>query len=492
MQISKSEYIMFLKHPAWLWFKKHDKKKLPPVSDDLQAMFDEGYIFESYVEKLFPEAVRVGFNNYNEYLSLPKRTKEILDSNATNIFQAGFETGKISCICDLLVRIDEKTFDLYEIKSSTSAKVEHEPDLAFQLEVLEGNGLEIRQIFVIHVNNEYIRKGNIDVKELAKITEVTDKVRQLKSFTIENIEKALNVTELKECPDISPSKASMGAFGEWLEIYKTLVEIEDYSIYHLCSPGADKIGQLEDMGIKKMIDIPDDFKLDARQQRQVQVTKNNEVLANKEEIKKFLTELEFPLYFLDYETLSSVIPAFDGLSPYNQLPFQYSMHKLESPDAAVQHFEYLHTTSVNPIKELSETLKSQIGTTGTVLVWYEGFEKKCNLLMGKVAPEFEDFYSSVNERIIDLMVPFSTGTYVHKDFMGSASIKKVLPVLIPELSYQNLDIHGGATAQRLWMDVALRGKRQDEKEKIFADLLKYCELDTWAMVRIYQFLKSVV
>lgn len=492
MQISKSDYMLFLKHPAWLWLKKNDKKKLPPISDDLQAMFDAGYVFESYVEKLFPDAVKVGFNNYNEYLSLPRRTKEILSTSAKTIMQAGFETGKISCICDLLVKNEDDSFDLYEIKSSTSAKAEHEPDLAFQVEVLESNNISTNKIFVIHVNSDYVRDGEIDVKQLTKITEVTPKVRELKDFTQENIEKALVAASAKECPDISPSKANMGAFGEWLEIYKTLVEIEDYSIYHLCSPGSDKIGQLEKMGIKKLIDIPDDFRLGIKQQNQVQVTKNDEVLIDKDTIRKFLDQLKFPLYFLDYETLTSVIPAFDGLSPYNQLPFQYSLHKLETPESEVRHFEYLHKDSTNPVDILTKTLQSQIGKSGTILVWYAGFEKGCNELMGKVVPEHDEFYKKINERIIDLMVPFSTGAYVHKDFFGSASIKKVLPVLIPELSYNDLDIHAGGTAQRLWMDVALQGKRQDEKEKIFADLLKYCELDTLAMVKIYQFLKSVV
>ena len=492
MQISKTEYMMFLKHPAWLWLKKNDKKKLPPIDDDLQAMFDAGYVFESYVEKLFPDAVKVGFNNYSEYLSLPRRTKEVLLSGAKTIMQAGFETGQISCICDLMVKNDDGTFNLYEIKSSTSAKAEHEFDLAFQIEVLEENNISISKIFIVHVNSDYVRSGEIDINVLTKITEVTQKIRDLKDFTKVNIEKALAIASAKVCPDLSPSKASLGSFGEWLEIYKTLVEIEDYSIYHLCAPGADKIGQLEKLGVKKIIDIPNDFKLDVKQQRQVQATKNNEILVDKEVIKDFLDRLEFPLYFLDYETLSSVVPIFDGLGPYKQLPFQYSLHKLENPESEIEHFEYLHRDSVNPVKDLTETLKSQIGDKGTVLVWYEGFEKSCNELMGKVAPEYAEFYKDLNDRIVDLMIPFSTGAYTHKDFFGSASIKKVLPVLIPELSYKGLDIHAGGAAQRLWMDVALLGKRQDEKEKIFADLLKYCELDTLAMVRIYQFLKSVV
>lgn len=490
MQLSKSDYMLFLRHPAWLWLKKHDKEKLPPIDEDTQAIFDAGYLFESYAEQLFPDAVKIECDRSNSqsYNELTPKTKAAIESGAKTVLQGRFEAGEITCICDVLIRGDNNSFDLYEIKSSTAPRPEHEPDLAFQVEVIERAGYKVERVFVIHVNNEYVRNGEIKADELVKITEVTDRVKKLKDFTKENIKKALEVVGLKECPDISPAHAKLGAFSDWLSIYKTMAEIDEYSIYHLCPPGADKIAELETLGIKKIADIPDDFKLDAKQLRQVQATKNNEIFINKQRIKEFLSHLKFPLYFLDYETLSSVIPYFDGLGPYKQLPFQYSLHVLDELDGEAKHFGYLHSDNSNPVKPLTETLKKQIGTEGTVLVWFEGFEKSCNELMGKVVPEYEEFYKKLNERIIDLMIPFSTGSYVHKDFFGSASIKKVLPVLIPELSYKDLDINQGGAAQRLWMEAALDGKRKDEKDKILSDLLKYCELDTLAMVRIYQFL----
>ena len=490
MQISKSDYMLYLRHPAWLWLKKHDKDKLPPVDDDTQAIFDAGFLFESYAEQLFPDAVKLGFDGYGEYLSLTRKTKEAIESGAKTILQARFEAGEITCICDALVKVGEDTFDLYEIKSSTSAKPEHEPDLAFQREVIIQSGYKVNKIFVVHINNEYVRDGEVLPHQLCKTTEVTEQVEKIENFTKENISKALAVAKQKECPDLSPSHSKLGAFGDWLTIYKTLADIDEYSIYHLCSPGAQRIGDLESLGIKRLDQIPDDFALTEKQQRQVLATKTNSVLTDKAKIQEFLAKLKFPLYFLDYETLSSVVPYFDGLSPYKQLPFQYSLHVLDSPNAEMKHYEYLHSDNTNPVKTLTEALKSQIGTEGTVLVWFEGFEKTCNELMGMLLPEYEEFYKSVNERVIDLMRPFADGHYVHKDFFGSASIKKVLPVLIPELSYKDLDIHAGGAAQRLWMEAVLDNKRPNEKEKILSDLLKYCELDTLAMVRIYQFLKD--
>jgi hypothetical protein len=483
--------MLYLRHPAWLWLKKHDKAKLPPVDDSTQAMFDAGFLFESYAEQLFPNAVKLGFNNFNEYRTLPARTKQAISSGAKVVLQGRFEAGNITCIFDVLKKVGENTFDLYEIKSSTSVKSDHEYDLAFQKEVLEESGFRVRKIFVIHVNSDFVRAGDIKVEEISKTEEVTDRVEKLELFTQTNIKRALEVVSQKEIPDISPARAKLGSVYDWLAIYKELADFDEYSIYHLCSPRAELFADLEKLGIKNISDIPDGFELNDKQKRQVAATKLGKVISDKVKIKKFIGKLKFPLYFLDYETLSSVVPYFDGLGPYKQLPFQYSLHVLESPEAELQHFEYLHSDNSNPIEPLSETLKSQIGTKGTVLVWYEGFEKSCNDLMGKIAPQFRDFYKSVNARVIDLMKPFSEGAYVHKDFCGSASIKKVLPVLIPELSYKDLDINKGDAAQRLWMEAVLEGKRETEKEKILADLLKYCELDTLAMVKIYQFLENL-
>lgn len=494
MQISKSDYMLFLRHPAWLWLKKHTPEKLPPIDEDTQAIFDAGYLFETYAEKLFPDALKLEYErgDYSSYKNLTARTREAINSGTATIMQGRFEADNLTCISDILVKVGDNTFDLYEIKSSTAPRPEHEPDLAFQLEVIEQNGYNVQKCFVVHVNNEYIKNGEVKADELVKITDVTEKVKRLKRFTEINIKEALKVAQSKKCPDISPANVKLGSFSDWLAIYKTLADIEEYSIYHLCSPGASKIGELEAMGIKRICDIPDNFLLNEKQRGQVQATKYNQVFVDKLRIKEFLKTLKFPLYFLDYETLSSVVPYFDGLGPYKQLPFQYSLHVLDKPNGKLKHYEYLHSDNSNPIDPLTKALKSQIGDKGTVLVWYEGFEKSCNDLMGKIKPEYEKFYKQLNDRVIDLMAPFANGAYVHKDFFGSASIKKVLPALIPELSYKDLDIQQGGAAQRLWMEAVLDGKREGEKDKILSDLKKYCELDTLAMVKIYEFLVKLI
>ncbi len=486
MLLSKSDYMLYLAHPAWLWMKKHAKTLLPAIDPATQAIFDTGHEFEQYAEALFPGGVTLGFSDYDEYLSLPERTTQALEEGVLTIFQGRFEYEQLTFICDVIQVVDGKEIDLIEIKSSTSAKPEHITDLAFQMVVLEKCGYTVRNVAVVHVNNQYVRNGEVDAKQITSRTDVTEAVKAAKDFTITKINEALDTMSLSECPDASPLQASSKSFGEWLQIYKHLKNPKPGSIYDLCQMDAKTLSSLQQNSITRVKDIPPDFVLKPKQRLQVEALRQGRPTISKDKIKSFLDSFSYPLYFYDYETLSSLVPYFDGLKPYQQLPFQYSIHILDSPDSELRHEEFLHRDSANPAESLTKSLASHIGNEGTVLAWNMSFEKSCNTLLGSLVPEYADFYSKLNERIVDLMIPFSQNWYVDADFCGSASIKKVLPVLVPSLSHKDLDISDGSSAQRLWMEAVLDGKRPDEKEKILGDLLDYCKLDTLAMVEIYR------
>ncbi len=497
MVLSKSNYLQYLRHPAWLWLEKHNKKILPEVDEDTQAIFDAGNLFESYAEKLFQAGVKLGYKtdgvfDFGKYQSLPEATQQLLDNGAKVIFQGRLEIDSLTCIFDVLERNENGTYNLYEIKSSTSAKKEHEHDLAFQTIVLEKSGVSIDSIFVIHVNNEYVRAGDIDYKEITDTTEITNAVRGRIDSTIQNIKKAQKVMASKKMPDPSPRHAGLGAFRDWLDIYHILYpDVDKYSIFNLFSPGVSRIGEFEDDGVLSIKDIPDDVNLTVKQHHQVQATKTGERIINKLEIQEFLKTFKFPLYFLDYETLAGTMPAFDGVRPYQQVPFQYSLHILAFPDAELKHQEYLHLDNTLPVEHLLKKLKKDIGSKGSIVVWNQSFEKSCNVAMGEFEPKYAKFLAAVNDRIVDLMIPFSEGWYVDKDFFGSASIKSVLPVLVPALSHKDLNIQGGNSAQRIWMETVIGGKNEATKDKIMNDLIEYCTLDTLAMVEIWRVLSLV-
>lgn len=501
MVISKSNYIEFLVHPAYLWLKKFDKNKLPPIDEATQDIFDAGNLFESYVEKLFTDAVKIGFDrkDFNTYNSMPRRTQEAIDSGANVILQGRLEANNTTCIFDVLKRVDGNTFDLIEIKSSSSAKPEHSYDLAFQKEVLEGAGLEIRNTSVIHYNGDYVRQGEIDVEELTIETDITDDVNSLQEVTKEQIKNAFHILDLPKCPDLSPRYINeLQVVGTkwkdyWMDVFFYInKDISDSSIYKLCRLDPELIGTLEDMEVEDIKDISEDIEnLHPKQLTQIQTTKTGERIVDKEKINEFIEGFEYPLYFFDYETLASVIPMFDGTKPYQGYPFQYSLHILDAPDSELRHEEYLHAENSNPMPQLIEKMKKDFGDKGTILTWNMSYEKKCNERMAEIYPEHSEFLLELNERIDDLMIPFFKQWLVDKDFFGSASVKYVLPVMVPELSYKDLEVSDGMKARRTWTQTVLENKNTWNRDEILKNLSDYCTLDTYAMVRILEELKKI-
>lgn len=498
MVLSKSDYMLYLRHPAWLWLKKHAKHKLPPIDANTQALFDAGHEFESIAENLFPDGVKLGFNNYQEYKSLPKKTRDAINSSVKTIFQGRFEASGITCIVDVLDRVEGNTFDLIEIKSSTKVKPEHEYDLAFQLEVLEKSGLIIRNLSIVHVNNEYTKEGVIDPQIICSVTDVTGDIKRLSQITKDQIQEAFKVLKKGNLPDISPRYANRlnisktSWFQDWLEVYKALKpDMDEYSIYYLSYPNQEQIGKLEDAGVELIHDVPEEYSLRPKQLAQIQTTKSGQRVVDKDKIAEFFNSFEYPLYFFDYETLSNLVPFFDGMRPYKDYPFQYSLHIIREPGEQVEHKEYLHQDNSNPMPGLLEQLNKDIGSIGTILAWYMGYEKKCNQTMADLYPRHKEFLDNINDRMNDLMLPFSNMWLVDKDFFGSASLKSVLPIMVPELSYKELKVQDGLYARRLWTQTILENKYQDKKEKILAALSAYCTLDTFAMVRILEELKKI-
>ena len=225
--------------------------------------------------------------------------------------------------------------------------------------------------------------------------------------------------------------------------------------------------------------------------RHLNAVKTEKVFIDTKAIKKELSMLEYPLYFLDYETFAPAIPLFDSYKPYQRVVFQYSLHIKRTPIAKLEHYEYLNREIKDPTNELSESLFNVVGQEGSFISWNKSFEMGCNSEMSTRCEQYADFLNSVNDRMYDLMQCFKKGYYVHKDFKCSASIKRVMPVLVPNLSYKALNIQEGGTASESWLKVADSKINQEEKDKLARDMLDYCQLDTLAMVEIFEVLNKL-
>ena len=486
MQLSKSDYMLYLRHPAWLWIKKHAKHLLPPVDPVLQARFDEGHAFEPYAEALFPGLVRLGFSDFASYQVLTGDTAQAWQSGASAVAQGRYEDGPITCISDIVSR-DGDSFVLTEIKSGTKVKPEHTFDLAFQRVVLEAVGFPISRCEVAHVNRDCVRAREIDPQALVAITDITDAVAEQLDNTRARIDQALAVASSTAMPDPAPERARLKSYDEWLEIREKLdPPLASASIHRLPFINAKQASELIEAGVTTIDAINDPSVLGKSTQRYLRARAHGARTIDRDALAQFLGKIAYPVYYFDYETSQSLLPPWDGTRPYQQVPFQYSLHIQHEPGGEIEHREYLHRDARNPMPSLLERLREDVGDTGSILVWYEPFEKSRNKEMAAAYPEYAPFLDDLNSRVIDLMKPFSDEIINDPFFKGSASIKAILPALLPELSYGDLDIQEGASASRLWKDVTLVNPDAPEREKVYADLVAYCTRDTWAMVAIHK------
>lgn len=487
--LTKSNYLNFIQCKRYLWLSKKRKDLAGEVSTQQQAVFDQGYLVESYAQKLFSG----GVITTDDIFKAAKETKELVKNGTTTIFQATAIAG------ELLIRADifqfnsaTDSWDIYEVKSSTELKRDvHLPDICFQKIVFERASYKIGKTYLILVNNKYVRHGEINPSELLTILDVTPEVEELRGVVEADILIALDVLKGVEEPQVRIVKQCEKPYTCPF-IDHCWIDIPEYSVYNVKQIAELKLQGLLVMGIMEIQNIPDDYPLSDTQKNQVVVAKSQKPMIDKEIITSTLAGIAYPIYFLDYETFSSAIPLFDGTSPYQQVCFQYSCHVLPSEGADLEHYEYLASGQENPISALAERLKNVINTdAGTVIVWNKSFEMSRNDEIGKMYPEHKAFMGSVNRRVFDLMEIFSKQYYVHPNFYGSHSIKNVLPVLVPELSYKSLGIQEGGAASLSWYQMNFGNIDESGSKKIYNDLLEYCGLDSLAMVRIYQELRSI-
>ena len=249
-----------------------------------------------------------------------------------------------------------------------------------------------------------------------------------------------------------------------------------------------KLAGLIDLHVLAIQDVPDYFELSDIQSRQVQCAKSGREVVDPDAIETLLSTYQFPLTFFDYETYPAAIPRFRGYGPFDQIPFQFSLDVLPTPDGEVQHFEFLDTAPGAPDPRLIEALQSFMPTRGSIVTWNKQFEIGINKKLATREPQATAFIEDVNARIVDLMEVFSSQAYVHPGFKGRTSIKYILPVLVPGLSYTALDVQEGGTASQTWNAIVTGGLAPDEVEAKRAALLTYCALDTRAMWEIWRVL----
>lgn len=465
-----------------LYLQIHDSNLAREVSAGEQAIFDQGNEVGLEAQKRFPGGYTVEAE-YWDFEGAIEQTKQAIKDGAKDIYEASFIFDDIFARIDILHK-NGKAWDLIEVKSSTKVKDEHIYDVAIQKWILDQLKIKVKSCYVMHINNQCTYPN---FKDLFTKVDVTDEVKTVTPEIEELLPVLKKVKTIKTPPTVdigqhcdSPYECRFKGHC-WSQ--KNLPELNVFNL-----PGmGQKAWQFYEQGKVGFSDLVGE-KLTATQKRAVEAGLSKKRLIDKSQIIDELNEWIFPLYYLDFETISYAVPRFDGTRPYQQMPFQYSLHIQKKPCGTLKHFEHLHTTNTDPRRQLAESLCQQIGTKGSVVAYNKGFESMCLKKLAESYPDLSKKLLDIVDRLVDPLPIFRKSIYDSK-FYGSFSIKYVAPAIIgKKVSYEGLNVSDGTLAQVAYNQMIGLPKGSEEKEGIIKDLLEYCAQDTLCMVFLVDWL----
>jgi predicted DNA-binding protein YlxM (UPF0122 family) len=485
--LSKSSFIRGRQCLKSLYLKKHHPELEDPITEVQQAIFDKGTNVGLLAHYLFPGGVDLGEFIPMEIEKVLSETSRLIGLGQDVIYEAGFCYNETLCFIDILVKKEGKWYAC-EVKGSTSVSEVYLWDAAFQYHVITSSGLELEDILIIHINNQYKKRGELNIHELFTAQSVLKEVQLMQGDIDKNINLMKQMLRTEIVPDVDIGKHCNDPYNCSF-LGHCWARIPKYSVFNISRLSVDKKFDLYKQGILNINQIPDDYPLSESQRLQVYAEKSGESFIDTIQIRKFLKGFRFPIYFLDFETFQPAIPMFDKSRSYQQICFQYSLHILTGSDGGLIHKDFLAGIHGDPRIPFIEKLIEDLGTDGDIVVFNKSFEISRMKEIADDFPVHRKTIKSIISRIKDLMLPFQMKWYYTPDMMGSYSIKKVLPALVPEFSYENLEINKGDLAsiafERLYSEIDI-----SITEKIRNDLLEYCKLDTLAMVEIFKVLQK--
>jgi len=461
---------------------------MDPVSDMQKAVFNRGTNVGILAQNLFPGGTDASPKSPSEYNNAVALTKKLLKNKQQVIYEASFNFSDVLSIADIVVQ-EKSTLKIFEVKSSTSVSETYLQDAALQYWVITNSGYKVKDFSIIYINNQYLRDGELDLNKLFTTESVLRSIKPMQKWIEEKVNRFKKVLNKKTIPDIDIGEHCYNpytcAFYEYCRKH-----IPDNSVFDLAGLQLNKKYDLYRQGIIRLKDIPNNISLPQTAKIQLDVFKSRKNIINKPGIKEFLSDLNYPIYFMDFETIQPAIPLFDKSKPYQQIPFQYSLHFKKSKKSKIEHFEFLAEAVDDPRIKFIENLLKDTRNKGDILVYNKPFEVT---RLKEIAETFPVYKKQIEERISrikDLMVPFQKKYYYTNDMQGSYSIKYVLPALISDLSYKDLDINEGGLASIAFESLYYETDMFKISE-IRNNLLEYCKLDTFAMVKLLEKLESL-
>lgn len=464
-----------------LWLVKCHPELVPDIDVMLQRRFDIGNEVQEYARQLFPSGKMVGGGDI-EYAAF--RTKEMSKENNILFEATAIVPNQAFCRIDIMER-EGNAWNLIEIKSASEVKDNYIDDLAFQKYVFENAGYKINRSEVIYLNNKYTRKGPLDIYELFVREDVSLLVEQVYVNVTNNIETLTQIIEQNKGPEVLQHKTGPCKTCSFKSYCRS--KLPEYPALNLFYYDRDWLKFYNQYHSYNVEDIPNDYKLSAKEIVDRQAYLTQQIHVEPQQIKNWLNQLEYPLYYLDYETAQLAIPLFDNSKPYSQIPFQFSLHIQEKQGGELKHISFLHKEQSDPRRAIAECLVNHLGTKGSVIVYNKTFEKTRNKELAELFPDLSEKILAINERIADQYDVFDKRYLYCPKQKSSASIKYVLPAFC-DLSYQGMEIANGGEAMSEY-EAFLKGKQTpEETANMLAALETYCAQDTFAMVKLMEVL----
>lgn len=487
--LSKTKYLVGLQCSKALWIHYNGKELLPEVDGRLSAIFDQGHRVGDWSKKLFPTGKDLG--RIGGFDKPVEATRKALRKRKP-IFEASFIYNSCFSRADILAPTEDGRWDIIEVKSSgapddpADLRKVYLQDLAFQRYVYEGAGLPVRKCFLLLINKAYTRSGRIDPQALFSRIDVTERVDELLPAIHPKVEGMKGVMALPACPEVKISRHCSEPY-ECSLMESCWSFLPQPSVFDLRN-GAKQSWKLFDRGIFRIEDAPADVALSDRQERQIACHRAGAPYMDCVAIDAFLARLEYPLHFLDFETIQSAVPLFERSRPYNAIPFQFSLHIIPAKGASARHHSFLARGESDPRPALLVELRKLLHPHGSIVGYNTSFETARLAECAVFFPESAEWVASVTSRFIDLLEVFRTMSYYHPRQNGSASLKAVLPALTGT-SYEGLEIGDGDAASREFMRITFSCVGRRERKRVRRALEEYCAQDTRALIDIMQALE---
>jgi uncharacterized protein DUF2779 len=481
--LSKTLFVEGIRCRKLLWHRLHRPEEIPKPDECQQQILREANEVGCLARKLFPNGRFVPGPSEVTGDSV-QRTLQALDDRLP-LFEASFSDGRCYVRVDILTPLDAGGWQIVEVKSSTKVEDTHYWDLAIQMNVLRRCGLPVSRCAIQHLNPDYVRNGDLELSKLFVEEDVTTKVFELQAEVERKLADLLAVVGSVDVPDVKIGIHCGGNGANQCPLRKTCwFHLPPQNVTQLTN-GREKRFEILHGGVILLKDIPPGIKLSKNQQIQRDAAISGKSFVRKEEVGSFLNSLEFPCVFFDFETYSTAVPRFDGVRPWEAIPFQHSCHVVDAPGEKPRHVAFLADGgSGDPRPKFLESLKAAIGDTGSLIAYHASFEKTVLTRCAEVFPHHGAWIRRAIERIMDLELPFRNFSYYNPDQTGRTTLKLVMPAITGQ-GYSGLAINRGDIASHQFLRMAFGDVPEGECQRIRRELLDYCAVDSGGMVEIF-------